>query len=279
MAARAEKACATARQDGGNRVAIWVPQNERSDDSLREVIAHALASDAFVLLFQPIVALGNNVDAHYEAQLRLRAPDGELLPPREIFPVAARHGLMTAIDRWVMEHVLDLLHDHRIRHPGLRLLVHQTLATVCSKEWVAWFREQLHGRDLARIRPVMQFQMRDVRGSLKLAKVLFAMLDKAGIQTCIANVTGSAADLDLLGGLDASMAKLAFHTLANSSIDELTELVGRLHRQNVLVIAAGIEDQSTVTRVWSCRADFIQGNYIQIAREDISFEIPAHHGI
>jgi len=33
-----------------------------------------------------------------------------------------------------------------------------------------------------------------------------------------------------------------------------------------------------VTRVWSCRADFIQGNYLQIACEDISLDHVAAEG-
>ena len=60
--------------------------------------------------------------------MRLRAADGELLAPREFFPVAEHCGLMTVIDRWVMERALDTLHEQRIHHPDLRLLVHQGIA-------------------------------------------------------------------------------------------------------------------------------------------------------
>jgi len=275
LLARAERACAKARQNGGARVEIWAPQEGRSEDRIKTLIEHALTSEGFVLLFQPIVALSKVEGTYFEAQLRLRSPDGELLPPREFFPIAERHGLMTAIDRWVMEYALDTLRDHRIRHPELRILVHQTMDTLRSREWLPWLREQLISRDLKRIRPVLQFQLRDVRTSLEIAKVLFGILRKAGIHICLGNVTNSPSEIALVGQLGAALVKLSINTLAQTNIQDLTALVEQLHEQKALVVATGIEDQQTVTLVWSCRADFIQGNYIQMARDDINVSLSA----
>jgi len=278
MVARAAQACTQARQDGGDRVALWAAQEQRGEESIQGLITRALKSEGFVLLFQPIVPLGQEAVVHYEAQLRLRAPDGELIPPNEFFPVAQRAGLMGAVDRWVMEYALDTLHDHQVRHPNLRLIVHQTMETVRQPDWLPWFRDQLIRRNLIRSRPLIQFQMRDVRGALEFARVLFAVLQKGGVHICIANVTHSASEVELVGRLGATMVKLSFHTLAHCVIGDLTALVHHLHDQSALVIAAGIEDQETVTRVWTCRADFIQGNYIQIARDDLNLETYAYSG-
>lgn len=272
MVGRAMQACASARQNGGNRVELWAAQEERTEDTIQGLIERGLAGDGFVLLYQPIVPLGQGGAVHYEAQLRLRAPDGELMVPNEFLPVAQRAGLMTAIDRWVMEYTLDTLHDQQVRHPQLRIIVHQTMDTVRRPDWLPWFREQLLRRGLTRVRPLLQFQMRDLRGSLEVARVLFGVLQKARVHICVANVTHSVSELDLIGRLAVSLVKLSFHTLANSDISDLTDLVHLLHDRGTLTIAAGIEDQETVTRVWSCRADFIQGNYIQMARDDISFD-------
>jgi diguanylate cyclase (GGDEF)-like protein len=278
MLARAERTCAKARQSGGDRVEIWAPQEGRSEDKIEGLITRAVQSDGFVLLFQPVVALGQAVGPHYEAQLRLRAPDGELLPPRAFFPIAERSGLMMAIDRWVMDNALDTLHDQRIRHPDLRVLVHQSMSTVCRKDWLPWFREQLMRRELTRARPVLQFQMRDVRAAIEIARVLFGVLQRAGVHICLGNVTNSPSEIELVGRLGVAMVKLSIHTLAHSDGKVLTELVHHLHDRGSLVVATGIEDQETVTRVWSCRADFIQGNYVQMAREDIPVSGPGQSG-
>ncbi len=272
MVGRATQACASARQNGGNRVELWAAQEERTEDTIQGLIERALAGDGFVLLYQPVVPLGQGGAVHYEAQLRLRAPDGELMVPNEFMPVAQRAGLMTAIDRWVMEYTLDTLHDQQVRHPELRIIVHQTMDTVRRPDWLPWFREQLLRRGLIRARPLLQFQMRDLRGSLEVARVLFGVLQKAGVHICVANVTHSISELDLIGRLAVSLVKISFHTLAHSDIGDLTNLVHLLHDRGTLSIAAGIEDQETVTRVWSCRADFIQGNYVQMARDDIGLD-------
>ena len=275
MVARATQACTQARQNGGNRVELWVAQELGTEELIRELVVQALQSDGFVLLYQPIVPLDQHTVIHDEAQLRLRSPDGELIPPNTFFPVALRAGLMTAIDRWVMEYALDTLRDHHVRHPNLRLMVHQTMETVRQPDWLRWFREQFIRRNLNRTRPLIQFQMDDVRRAPEVAQALFRILQKAGVHICIANVTHSASEIELVGRLGVTMVKLAFHTLAHCTIDDLTELVHHLHDQNALVIAAGIEDQESVTRVWSCRPDFIQGNYIQIPRDDINLETHA----
>ncbi|WP_295578409.1 EAL domain-containing protein [uncultured Lamprocystis sp.] len=275
LLARAERACAKARQNGGARVEIWALQAGRSENRIKTLIETALKSEGFVLLFQPIVTLGHVQGTYFEAQLRLRSPDGDLLPPREFFPVAERHGLMTAIDRWVMEYALDTLRDHRIRHPDLRILVHQTMDTLRSREWLPWLREQLIRRDLKRIRPVLQFQVRDVRTSVEIAKVLFGVLRKGGMPICLGNVTNSPSEIALVGQLGVALVKLSINTLTQTNIHDLTALVEQLHDQKALVVATGIEDQQTVTQVWNCRADFIQGNYIQMARDDINVSLAA----
>jgi diguanylate cyclase (GGDEF)-like protein len=278
MASRAERAQVTARRHGGNRVEIWAPAGERTNSELRDLIVRALKGKGFAILFQPILALSGSEAMLFEAQLRLPRPDGELLPPREILPVAQQAGLMAALDRWVMECALDVLHGYRVRYPDLRVLVHQSLASVCRKDWVVWLHGKIQQHDLGDARPVLQIQMSEVRSAGDQAKALVELLHKLDVKVCIANVTNAAADVDLIGQVGADFAKLSFDMLSTANVGSLNELVGRLHQKGALVIAAGIDDQATVTRVWSSRADFIQGNYIQIAQDGINLEIPSHQG-
>jgi EAL domain-containing protein (putative c-di-GMP-specific phosphodiesterase class I) len=70
----------------------------------------ALRSGAFVLHYQPIVALADGCVSHHEALVRLAdEPGGRLLAPAAFLPAAERHGIVCEIDRLVLARVAALL--------------------------------------------------------------------------------------------------------------------------------------------------------------------------
>lgn len=277
MVSRGRTTLARAKQEGGNRVRLWKPVilPERGADYERlitQLVHTAIAHDGLLLMFQPIVSLGTNVGELYEVQLRLRTRDGEEVPAADFLPVAERGGLMQPIDRWVLEHALDVMSAQRSAHPRLRLLIHQTIGSVTAEHWLSWFRDQMVQRNLIRRRPLLQFQMRDVREHLSAARSIIPVLRKYGIQVCIANVSGHASDIQLLADLSVALAKLSFATLLNADQAELTQVVKQLRTQGTAVIAAGIEDPATISRVWNCRPDYIQGNSLQMPSSELSYD-------
>jgi EAL domain-containing protein (putative c-di-GMP-specific phosphodiesterase class I) len=217
--------------------------------------------------------VGREWDVLYEVQLRLAAPDGRHISPAELLPVAERHGLIPAIDRWVLDHALDVLDTEREQRPGLRLLVHQTLETAAAPDWLDWFRDRVAGRNLIRQRPLLELQIGELRRRPDLARPLLQGLRRLGIQVCAANCTGAPEDLTLLASLGVSLAKLAFKTLNDSTEGGLAEILKQLRGQGVATIAAGIEDPDTVARVWACGPDYIQGHFLQMPCSEPVFEV------
>lgn len=114
----ADTCCYAAKEAGRNRVQVWLD----TDHALRERhgemqwttrIEQALDEDRFELFGQRIVPLGaQEPGLHAEVLLRLRDPDGSLIPPGAFMPAAERFHLMTRIDRWVLKAVLAWLHLH-----------------------------------------------------------------------------------------------------------------------------------------------------------------------
>lgn len=104
----ADVACYVAKEFGRNRVHVY----EESDLDLGERhsemhwvsrIKEALEENRFVLYRQRITAL-NNEDStpHFELLVRMRSPDGQILPPCVFIPAAERYNLMSNVDRWVI---------------------------------------------------------------------------------------------------------------------------------------------------------------------------------
>jgi PAS domain S-box-containing protein len=66
-------------------------------------IQDALMEDRFVLYAQPIVDLASGKTVQRELLLRLQEEDGSVVAPGAFLDVAERYGLISDIDRWVVE--------------------------------------------------------------------------------------------------------------------------------------------------------------------------------
>lgn len=83
-------------------------REQRLTEQVEEVswigrIRDALDEDRFVLHAQPIVDLTTGDTVQHELLIRMIERDGRLVSPGEFLPTAEKFGLITAIDRWVIE--------------------------------------------------------------------------------------------------------------------------------------------------------------------------------
>lgn len=111
----AQNAAAAASAQAAQAAAV--PGRRISDSDLpapgpfvsQEVIREALDNDNFVLFCQPVFSLQAERITQYELLLRLRDADGRMVRPFGFLEPADRYGLMSEIDRWVVQHALDIL--------------------------------------------------------------------------------------------------------------------------------------------------------------------------
>ena len=131
LLSRADSAMYMAKQRGKNRIVTWRAGHEAGDE-LAEAgrwvsrIKGALRDGRFTLAFQPVVRLGSGETEHFEALIRMVDDDDTLIMPDSFLPLAERYGLMPAIDRWVVEAVLDVLSIF----PGVRIFANLSAASV-----------------------------------------------------------------------------------------------------------------------------------------------------
>ena len=105
----ADQAMYQAKQAGRNRYHFFDIEQDaaqqrrrRSHDDIRE----ALASDQFVLHYQPKVNLRTGAVIGVEALVRWRHPQRGLLAPGEFLALVAEHGLSADLDEWVLDAAL-----------------------------------------------------------------------------------------------------------------------------------------------------------------------------
>lgn len=111
----ADIACYTAKDSGRNRVCVMSMDDEHMASQRGQMewlnrIQTALQDNLFFLECQmitpPAEARGG---LRYEVLIRLRSPDGSVVPPSAFLPPAERYGIAAKIDRWVINDVLSKL--------------------------------------------------------------------------------------------------------------------------------------------------------------------------
>jgi PAS domain S-box-containing protein len=97
-------------------------QRERIARRLEDELVHALARDEFFIQVQPKVAMNRHISG-FEALLRWRTPDGELVPPGVFIPIAEANGTIRTIGVWVFQEVCRLAARENFKERGLRISV------------------------------------------------------------------------------------------------------------------------------------------------------------
>ena len=118
--ASADLAMYDAKEAGRDRVAVFSSTTHReartkSRLTWAERIRTALAEDNFVLHAQPILGVRARDVRRYELLLRMREPNGELIPPATFLYIAEQLDLVQEIDRWVVARALETLEETATR--------------------------------------------------------------------------------------------------------------------------------------------------------------------
>ena len=133
--AQADIACHAAKTRGRNRVELYKVSEREARHMAKEVrwvqtVREALKQGSFVLHYQPLVSVCTGWAQHYEALLRLEAPNGQIIPPDAFLPTAERFGLVVDIDHWVVEHAIRALAKFRAERPELKFSVNLSAAVL-----------------------------------------------------------------------------------------------------------------------------------------------------
>ncbi len=149
---KAEGALTRAKQSGRDCITLYEMSEEQRQDQLAsmtvvEDVRRALREDRLALAYQPVVDAQSEEVRFYECLLRMRSPGGALISASRFVPVVERLGMMSTIDR----KVLDMAIADLIACPDVVLAINISGLTATDRAWLRALTGHLKDRpDLAR---------------------------------------------------------------------------------------------------------------------------------
>jgi diguanylate cyclase (GGDEF)-like protein len=92
-------------------------------------LRHALDRQEFFIVFQPIISLQTLKIHGFEALIRWKHPNDGLVPPSVFIPIAEEMGIISILDRWVLQNACQQLRQWQKLYPMLKLTMSVNLSS------------------------------------------------------------------------------------------------------------------------------------------------------
>jgi multidomain signaling protein FimX len=279
---QASNALRTAQTEGGNRVNVFDPAaKDKADEEKNRhwltLVKDALANNGFVLFYQPIISLHGAEGEFYEILLRMQGPKGEITP-NFFMPIAEQNGLMPSIDRWVISSAVKALAEREKAGHKTTFFVKLTPQSLDDQTLLPWISQQLKNSRLRGDALVFEMPESKVVTSLKTARAFVTGLKQLHCGFALEQFGSGLNSFQLLKHVDANYLKIDRSYMAElpknkENQEKVKELCDQAHHAGKLTVAEFVEDAASMSILFSCGVNFVQGNFLQEPEKVMTYEI------
>jgi len=275
------EACRLAQSEGGNRIKVFDPAAQDKADAAKDrewldLIKASIDKDGFILFFQPIVSLQGHEGEFYEVLLRMQGEKGEILPG-QFLPIAERFGLLPQIDRWVVDHVLRVLQERHKQGRMTTFFIKLTPQAIDDGSLLPWLAQQLKNARVPGDRLVFEMPESKVVTHLKQAKFFQKGLEQLKCGFALEQFGSGLNSFQLLKHVGANyvkldrtfMSDLAKNAEHQAKIRDMCEQARAMGR---LTVAEFVEDAASMSILFSCGVNFVQGNFLAEPEKVMSYD-------
>lgn len=269
---QASEALRNAQSCGENRLELHDPAaREKADDQRDQhwldLLQQAMANDTLMLYFQQTISLQDAEGDYAEILVRMDGPQGEVLP-MIFMPIAEKHGLLPAIDRYVIRHTINALLAREAQGQQTTFFVKLTAASLQDATLLPWLADTLKAAALKHGRIALEMTESKVMTLLRPAQEFVRGWKQLGGGFALEQFGSGLNSFQLLNHIDADylkidrtyMADLPQHEENQKKITEICDRARELKRQT---IAEWVEDANSTSLLFACGVDFVQGNFLQ----------------
>ncbi|HEX7917481.1 EAL domain-containing protein [Rudaea sp.] len=259
------------QQRGGNQASIHDPGVRDAAliaeaQQLRERLEGAVKHGKFSLYSQPIVNLHGVEGEFYEVLARLVDDKGEVQP--DVFmPVAEDAGLMPAIDRVVIAKAITTLAEREKAGRHTTFFVRLTAPSMADETLLPWIAQQLKAARLRGDALVFEVPESKVVTQLKAARSFVSGLRQLHCSFALEQFGAGVNSFQLLKHIDASYLKIDRSYMQDLPKDKehqefIRQFCHQAHQAGKIVIAEQVENAASMSILFTCGVNFVQGNYL-----------------
>jgi diguanylate cyclase (GGDEF)-like protein/PAS domain S-box-containing protein len=273
----AYSALAAAKYEGKNRVIIYhseeynrVELNQASQWCIR--INDAVRENRLILQFQPVIRLDNREALYMEALVRMRDAGNKTVMPKAFIPAAERFGLMSKIDKWVVEKVINSVDKDN----GVRTFVNLSGSSLRDESLLEFIENAVKGN--RRISSHIGFEITEFTNITNMDRLNQWMIDlrETGCQFALDDFGMGYFSFAHLLKLPVDFVKIESSFIQSIDTDQTSSAivkaiitVSRLMGKEV--IAEGVETESVANILSRLKIKYGQGNYWRKPSDDITF--------
>ncbi len=244
---------------------------ERREMDWATQISDAVDDERLELFAQAIVPLARQSAAgdalSFEVLVRMRGPEGALIPPGAFLPAAERFDLISMVDRWIITRTFSLLADH-LRSRGEQSIAHCAVnlsgSTLSDESLLPFIKNQLSLHHLPA--EIVCFEVTETaaisnfQSAIRFIRDLRAMGCRFALDDFGSGLSSFAylrtLPVDYLK-IDGSFVRDIAHDEVNQALVSNINAVGHLLGKRT--IAEFAEDDHTIARLRELGVDYAQG--------------------
>ena len=281
--ARAQHSCRTARKQGGNRIEIHFPAGSNpatvkmNAESPGKIVAQALDDGQLSMLFQPIVNLHEDNMEVYEVYLRVAGESGRPLSESSIFSAEVDADVVTKLDQWVIERVIELMAKRQRGGHDTHFFVKLSEQAIVDESMLLFISKSLRSAQVPGKCLVLKISEASAMSQVKNVKAFIKGLKQLDCYTALEHFGTGLTSFNTLRHVPVDFLKIdadLVHTLATdhesqSAVRSIVEMARSLRKR---VVAVGVEDAATLATLWDMGVHFAQGDGIQVPSESLEWD-------
>ena len=275
----ADSACYVAKDQGRNRVQLYfggeVCTGKRQEMAWVSRLQKALDENRFQMWQQRVQGLhpgSTSRTSHFEVLLRLIDESGKTITPDLYFPAAERYGLMPAIDRWVIHHLLVENNGKRLQSTLKQLgashcAINLSGASLNDDKFLAYLENALTHTDIQGKQLCFEITETVAVSNFNHIREVIQRLKEFGCQFALDDFGSGMSSFSYLKNLPVDYLKIDGTLISNIEDDAanyaMVEAINRIG--NVLklkTIAEFVESEATLAQLRTIEIDYAQGFFI-----------------
>lgn len=268
-------------QQTGSSLKHFDPEGEDKADVKVErervvQIEKAIQDGAFTLFYQPIVSLHGAEGEFYEAHLRMKNTEAELLPA-EFFPIAEKHGMLPALDRWIISNVIQRLSERKKEGHKTIVFLKITIPSIEDTETVTWIAQQLKTYRVSGDQLVFEMPESKITTNLKVVYEFLKNIRQLHCQFAVQQFGSGLNSFQLLKHIDVQYVKIDRIFMDEFSSnrenqEKVREICDQARAIGKPTIAEFVEDTASMSILFGFNISFVQGNFLQEPEQVMSYD-------